>query len=154
MIQIEKWLQNLLSWNWNFQWKAILELRKFRYLQSKLFCMRSEMKQSILSLFSKNPDYSISEIISELQEEGFDAVGNQELCLRFNLLLWHNVSQPFESAFHELLKEGKIELQLLPPTSAVLVYAYSGEVMALPVAKVIKDYTTRHWYPTVVKLRK
>jgi hypothetical protein len=113
--------------------------------------MKKEIKKAIIDLFDKTCDFSVAEIISELEAKGFSVSGDRTLYANKNLIIWENTNSDFNDAVSELYEEGKIIMQTLSPTNALVVYAYAGEVLKLPIAEKSKIYSGPHWLPIILK---
>lgn len=113
--------------------------------------MKEEIKQAILELFEKNSDYSFSELVSELDNQGLQATGDRALYLKKNLIIWENTSADFNNAIVELEQADKLEMKPLGQSEALLVYAYGGTLLDLPIADRLENYSTPHWIPTIIK---
>jgi hypothetical protein len=76
--------------------------------------------------------------------EGFKGdyqIGDEE----HNIWFWHSVSLEAAKAINKLVLEGKI----VRKESMLLVYAYEGQILNMPIAKKVRTYKKPHWLPIV-----
>jgi len=113
--------------------------------------MKEEIKKAILELFEKNSDYTFSELVSELENQGLQATGDRALYLKKNLIIWENTSADFNNAIAELEQADKLELKRLGKNEALLVSVYGSTLLDLPIADRLENYSAPHWVPTIIK---
>lgn len=116
--------------------------------------MKDQIKVAIMELLKVNPNYTFSELITAMESSGFEVKGTRALYIKKNLLLWEATSAEFNNAILELQQADHIILEPLSAIKARLLYSYQGEFPDLPIANVaesIKEYSTPHWIPTLIK---
>jgi len=115
--------------------------------------MKEKIKQAVMELLYKNNDYSFSELVSELANQGLPVKGDRAIYVKKNLIIWDGTTADFNNAIVELEKANKILMKPLSPTEALIAYAYDGVMLDLPMADRIENYSTPHWIPTIIKLK-
>jgi len=113
--------------------------------------MKEQIKTKIIELFNENSDYTFPELISKLKKKGLNVKGSNALYLKKNLIIWENTTSDFNNAIVELQEENKLIMKPLSKQEAMIVHAYSGEIINLPFADRIEPYNTPHWVPTILK---
>jgi len=113
--------------------------------------MKKQIKEIIVKQFKKNSDYSFPELINELKKEGISVEGDQALLKAENLIIWDNMNTEFIESLLELEKDEILKMEPLSKANALMVYAYSGVTLDLPIADRIEPYSTPHWIPAIIK---
>jgi hypothetical protein len=102
-----------------------------------------EMSERIVSIVAERDHVSFVELIDAC---GPDAIGDLQLELKPNLVLWVGVSPIFEEAFHLALK------RIRPYPDTPMVYFMDGRALNLPIAKSIRAFKQPRWLPVTFRL--
>ncbi|HEY1445663.1 MAG TPA: hypothetical protein VGF51_12255 [Acidimicrobiales bacterium] len=94
---------------------------------------------------------SFVEILGCLEEQGVPTQGTLSMELGPNVLLWAGLS---EEAY-DILDDPRCRAAIVPVGASVLVYAFDGGILDLPIAKrpPKSGYKKPHWLPVVFRTR-
>ncbi len=87
--------------------------------------------------------------VSMVEREGYldDTKGKSAIEMQAdncsNVVVWSGMSAKFCSVVMELEESGKVEMKPTP----LLVYITDGRRLDMPIAEVVKHYTSPHWLP-------
>lgn len=113
--------------------------------------MKDRIKIEILNLLKSNTDYTVPEIVNELNKTGLEVKGDRWLYIEENCVIWINLSSDFNNAISELQAEKKIIMNRLSEVKAKMIYSINGELLHFPFAETIRKYKEPHWCPIIIK---
>lgn len=108
--------------------------------------MSKEAEKVILdTIRQRKGSVSMVELQRALRDAGIPADGDRTVEPLENMVLWVSMSTEFAAAVVSLLNSKKIK----PRVTSVLVYAFDGMLLSLPLARRRMKYKTPHWVPVV-----
>jgi hypothetical protein len=110
----------------------------------------ADVIDAMVSYITRHPGTSFVELERIAEEHGITASGDLSLEVCPNGVLWAGISADFADVLDALQADGRVTIDSLDPTTALLVYACDGKMLNLPVAQraprdLTKGYAKPRW---------